>query len=117
MPPTLADRLRHVLDAIQNINHILEGKSWDEFAGDWVLRAATERFLEIISEASRRIPEDIKARESEIPWQRVADLGNRLRHAYHSTDPNIIWSIAKNDLAALQAFAEEVMREEEPDSQ
>jgi uncharacterized protein with HEPN domain len=91
---------------------MLKGKSWGEFAGDWVARAATERFLEIISEASRRIPEDIKAQETEIPWQRVADLGNILRHAYHDTNPEIIWNIAQNDLASLQDFAERVMREE-----
>jgi uncharacterized protein with HEPN domain len=116
VPPTLADRLRHMLDAIHNINQMLKGKSWDEFAADWVARAATERFLEIISEASRRIPDDIKAQETEIPWQRVADLGNILRHAYHDTNPEIIWNIARNDLAPLQAFAEKVMQEEDSGS-
>ena len=113
MPPTLADRLRHILDAIHNINQMLKGKSWDEFVADWVARAATERFLEIISEASRRIPEAIKAQETEIPWQRVADLGNILRHAYHATDPEIIWNIAQNDLVPLQAFVERVIHEED----
>ena len=116
MPPTLADRLRHVLDAINEINQMLEGKTWEEFVADRIIRAATERFLEIISEASRRIPENIKARETEIPWQRVADLGNRLRHAYHDTNPDIIWSIATNDLAPLQAFAERVVRDEDSNS-
>ncbi|HXW27179.1 MAG TPA: HepT-like ribonuclease domain-containing protein [Xanthobacteraceae bacterium] len=111
MPPTLADRLRHVLDAITDINEILKNKNFDEFASNRLLCAATERLLEIVSEASRHIPEDIKARETSIPWQRVADLGNRLRHAYHRVDPNIIWRIAKGDLASLQAFAEKVIRE------
>jgi uncharacterized protein with HEPN domain len=117
VPPTLADRLRHVLDAIENINRILEGKTYDEFIADRILRAATERLLEIISEASRRIPAGVKSREREIPWQRVADLGNILRHAYHNTNPDIIWQIAKNELAPLQTFAEKVMREDESNSQ
>jgi uncharacterized protein with HEPN domain len=112
VPPTLADRLHHVLSAINDINHILEGKTRDEFAADRIIRAATERLLEIISEASRRIPDDIKTREAQIPWRRVADLGNILRHAYQDTNPDIIWRIAKHDLASLQAFAEKVMREE-----
>jgi uncharacterized protein with HEPN domain len=116
VPPTLADRLRHVLDASRNINQMLEGKSRDEFAADWIIRAATERLLEIISEASRRIPDDIKARETQIPWQRVADLGNRLRHAYHQVEPDIIWQIVKHDLGSLQAFAEKVLRKEDSDS-
>jgi uncharacterized protein with HEPN domain len=102
-----------MLDAINDINQILEGKSRDDFAGDRLLRVATERLLEIISEASRHIPEDIKGREVEIPWQRVADLGNRLRHAYHRVDPDILWQIVKHDLAPLRAFAEKVIREED----
>ena len=116
MPPTLADRLRHVLDAITDINQILEKKSRAEFDGDRLLRLATERLLEIISEASRHIPEEVKAQQPAIPWRRVADFGNRLRHAYHRVDPDILWRIAKNDLAPLQAFAERVIREEDSNS-
>jgi uncharacterized protein with HEPN domain len=112
VPPTLGDRLRHVLDAIADINQILENKTRDEFDRDRLLRLAVERLLEIISEASRHIPQAIKAQEPAIPWQRVADLGNRLRHAYHRVDPDILWRIAKNDLAPLQAFAERVVGEE-----
>jgi uncharacterized protein with HEPN domain len=111
VPPTLADRLRHILDAINDMNQMLESKSWEDFCSDRLLRVATERLLEIVSEASRHIPEDIKGREAGIPWRRVADLGNRLRHAYHRVDPDILWQIAKHDLAPLQAFAERIIRE------
>ena len=75
MRATLADRLRRVPDAINEIHRILDWKSLDEFAADWFARAATERLLEIITEAACRIPDDIKSRETEIPWQRIADLG------------------------------------------
>jgi uncharacterized protein with HEPN domain len=69
MRPTLADRLHHVLHAIENIERFLEGKRKEEFVSDQLLRLAVERSLEIISEASRRIPADVKARETQISWQ------------------------------------------------
>ena len=74
------------------------------------MRMAVERLFEIISEASRFIPADLKARQDDISWQRIADLGNWLRHAYHRIDAEILWNIAHNDLDPLKRFVEEVVR-------
>jgi len=71
-------------------------------------RAAFERFLEILSEASRHIPEEWKADYSHIPWRQVADLGNFLRHAYHKTDLEVLWSIYENDLQPLELVVEQL---------
>jgi uncharacterized protein with HEPN domain len=111
MPPSLADRVRHILEAIGEIDRALAGKSYDEFAADRLLRAAIERFLEMISEASRYVPDDAKATENAIDWQRMADFGSRLRHAYHSVDPRIVWQIAKTDLEPLKRFIEQIVRD------
>lgn len=46
-------------------------------------RDIVERNLEVISEASRRLPDDLKATQSHVDWRVLADLGNVLRHAYH----------------------------------
>ncbi len=111
MPPTLTDRLVHILDAIRNIQLLLNGKSSAEFANDILLRLAAERAMEIISEASRRIPDEIKKRQPQIDWQGMADLGNRLRHAYHRTDPKVLWAIADHDLPPLKAFVERLVKD------
>ncbi len=75
-----------------------------------MLRMAVERLFEIISEASRFIPEDMKAKEKDIAWQRMADLGNWLRHAYHRIDAEILWNIAQNDLEPLNRFVEQIVQ-------
>lgn len=64
MPPTVADRLRHIHQAIVEIELLLANKSRQEFADDRLLRLATERLLETVSEASRHIP---KRRDSARP--------------------------------------------------
>ncbi len=61
-----------------------------------------ERYFEIISEASRHLPASITESNAAIPWRRVADLGDVLRHAYHNTDPAILWHICVNHLDALE---------------
>jgi uncharacterized protein with HEPN domain len=56
-----------------------------------LLRLGLERSVEIISEASRHIPDEMKAMRAEVPWPRVTAIGNILRREYHGLSGNIIW--------------------------
>jgi uncharacterized protein with HEPN domain len=78
-----------------------------------VTRDVVERNLERISEASRHIPEDLKARHPSIGWRLIADLGNVLRHAYDQIEDERIWQIVSQDLAPLKAAVEAMLREAE----
>ena len=64
------------------------------------------RCLEIVSEASRQLPDDLKLRHPGIPWKNVADAGNVYRHVYHDIDPQIIWSTVKQSLPPLLTAVE-----------
>jgi uncharacterized protein with HEPN domain len=109
VPPTLEDRLYHLMEAITTIEQILKLKTIQDYEKDPVLQAAVERFLERICEASRYIPNEV--RSADIPWRRMVDFGNLLRHAYHSIDPRTVWQIATADVPALRAFVERLIRE------
>ena len=112
MPPTLGDRLIHIIEAIDTIRSIIAGKSSEDISNHLYLRLALERLLEIICEASRHVPSDIKAGETNIDWQRIIDLGNLLRHAYHRVDVSLLMTIAQADLPPLKAFVERVLQDE-----
>jgi uncharacterized protein with HEPN domain len=66
MPPTLADRVWHILEAIKDIETALANTTRERFTDDRMLRAAMERMLEIIAEATRHIPAEVKAAETSI---------------------------------------------------
>ncbi len=74
----------------------------DSFAADEVAVAAMERFVERISEASRRLDPALKALEPVIPWADIAGIGNVLRHDYDRVDLVILWNIATRDLPMLE---------------
>ena len=112
MPPTLGDRLEHVLTAIEDIRAALAGRSLADFKSDYLRRMAVERFFEIMSEASRYIPEEMKEQENGIAWRRLRDLGNLLRHADHRVDPDVLWAIAHSDLEPLKRFIERIIASE-----
>jgi len=86
----------------------LEGLPLEAFEQDWQKRWLIERGLEIISEASRHLPDDMKARHMDIPWPKVAGIGNVLRHNYERIAPDVLWKLARDDLPHL----EKVCREE-----
>lgn len=113
MPPTLADRLVHILRSIDAIQQLLAGRTLETFKNDLFLRLAVERSFEIISEASQRISDEVKAAHADIDWAGIAALGNQLRHAYHRIDVEILWTIAEKDLPPLRIFAEKVIRDEQ----
>jgi uncharacterized protein with HEPN domain len=110
MPPTADDRLRDILEAITQIEDILRGADFHRFGTDLVTRLATERLLEVICEASRSIPTELKQATPTIDWRKLIDFGNVLRHAYHTTDAEIVWDIVQNDLPPLKASVEKLIR-------
>jgi uncharacterized protein with HEPN domain len=95
-------RLDDILEAISGIQATTHGVSFTEYAAAWHLCRATERGIEIISEASRSIPEALKAFRPEIPWRQLADIGNLLRHEYQRVEPLIIWNIVQEHLPPLE---------------
>lgn len=95
-------RLDDMRDAVEGIRQTLAGASYEQFAAVWHLQKATERGLEIISEASRAIPDELKSGEPEIPWQAIAAIGNILRHEYQRVEPRIVWNIVDQHLSRLK---------------
>jgi uncharacterized protein with HEPN domain len=73
-------RLKDIIDAIDQIHALLKSKTYQDLTADKVVKAAFERFLEILSEASRHIPESLKVTRPDIPWWRVSGIGNHLRY-------------------------------------
>jgi len=112
VPPTLADRLVHILEAILGIEELLDGKTQSDVGRSRQLRMALEREFEVISEASRKIPDKVKTAQTGIGWEAMAALGNRLRHAYHRVDLEILFSIVESDLPPLKAFVERILDQE-----
>jgi uncharacterized protein with HEPN domain len=89
--PELASRLEDILEAIAAIAEYTAGKTLDDYVAERMLRDAVERNIERISEASRHIPDRLKARHPEIEWAQVAGIGNILRHAYPIIEDGVIW--------------------------
>jgi uncharacterized protein with HEPN domain len=110
MPPRGDPRLHadDILQAIANIEADRADLDFERFAADRRVRQLVERNLEIISEASRRLPEQEKATEPGTPWREIAGIGNVLRHDYGEIRPEVLWGVRTHRLAALKASVERI---------
>ena len=99
---SLIPRLTDIIEAIERVNGVLADVSLEAFESDWQRQWLVERGIEIISEASRHLPDDLKARNSEIPWQKVAGIGNILRHNYENIAAPVLWKLVQADLPTLE---------------
>ena len=103
------DPKRWLMDIRDNIHaawKFVEGVGYDDFRHDLMRIYATTRCLEIISEASQRLPADIKARNPRIEWAMMAGAGNVYRHDYEDVAADLLWGTIKEDLPELLTCVE-----------
>ena len=93
--------IQDILDSIKKIQTYTKGVSKDKFTKNSLIVDAVARNLEIIGEASKRVPSDIKKQIPDIPWKKIVGLRNMLIHEYSGIDKEIIWDILENKLDVL----------------
>ncbi len=76
-----------------------------------MLNLALVRLLEVIGEASRRVPDEFRTRYPNVPWRDTSGFRNRLIHAYDEIDFDIVWEIVQTDLLPLIAELESIIAE------
>ncbi|MGE0420649.1 MAG: DUF86 domain-containing protein [Reyranellaceae bacterium] len=102
--------LRDILRSCELVAGWVQGRTFEAFVADRMFQAAVEREIEIVSEASRRVAEELKLRRPDLPWRDIATVGNVLRHKYGEIIDPEIWQIATLDLPALAVAAEQLLR-------
>ena len=95
-------RLSDMVEACERVESVLGDLSLDAFENDWQRHWLVQRGIEIISEASRYLPAELKERHPTIPWRKVAGIGNVLRHGYEEISAPVLWKLVREDLPALR---------------
>jgi uncharacterized protein with HEPN domain len=103
--------LEDILQSIAKIQNYLSGLSYDDFIQNGLVFDAVIRNLEVIGEATRHIPEDIKNKYTEIPWRRMAGLRNILIHEYFGLDESIVWEVATRNLPEVEPQIKNLLSE------
>lgn len=90
-----------MVEAIESVIEFSKGMTRDQFFRDRKTRDATLRNLEVLGEAAKKVPPEIRGRAEEIPWRRLAGLRDILAHDYFGLDEGILWDVVEYEAPRL----------------
>jgi uncharacterized protein with HEPN domain len=113
MKPELGDKQRilHILDALQNIEDFLENFNFEVFNKSKLHRAATERQIKIIGEATAAISDTLKEKYPTIEWQPIKRFRNVIIHEYFGVSVQILWGVGQKELPKLKIQIQQILND------
>lgn len=102
------ERLGHIIDACNYILDALKGVSEEEFAKNFILHTAVQKWVEIIGEASTKITKEYKKTETGIEWKKIEGMRHVVVHDYFGVDLLRIWDLASTKIQELKVKVEQL---------
>lgn len=103
------ERLLHMLEAIDNIFEFVNGKSFEVYRSDKILRFAVIKNLEIIGEAAYLLTKDFKNSHDSIEWRDIIGMRHILVHGYYQIKDEIIWATIETELKPLKDNIQKIL--------
>ena len=103
--------LRHILDAISNVEKFIDGVNKENFLGNVEKQYAVLRGLEIVEEATKNLSEELKKKHPNIPWKEIAGMRDKLIHQYFGVNLDLVWETIKTKLPELKNQISRILKE------
>lgn len=107
--------LRQLVELSDKALALRKETTWEEFRADWRKQMLAERLVEVMGEAVKRLPEDLRARHPQPPWRKIAGTRDYIAHGYDSVDYDVIWGVLDMEAARLKEAVEAILAAEFPE--
>jgi len=111
MPRDYRLYLDDILESVDRITEYVADMDFPSFISDQKTIDAVVRNLEIIGEAAKNLPDDMKSTMSDIEWKKITGLRNILAHEYFGINKEIIWDIVQNKISVVKSACEQMIKE------
>ncbi len=105
------DFIEDIINAVNMALQFVEGMSYDEFSRDSKTVFAVVRAIEIIGEAVKNIPEDIRGKYPRIPWKGMAGMRDKVIHEYFGVDTKVVWDTVKKRISEVKPLFEKMLKD------
>jgi len=106
------DYLQDMLDNARRASRFTAGMDFESFSKDDKTVYAVIRAVEIIGEAARNVPEDVRSKYPQIPWRDVAGMRDKLIHQYFGINMEVVWQTLHEDVPMLIDTLEDILKQE-----
>lgn len=103
--------LRQIAEAAEKARAICDGKTFASLMADWQATLAFERALEIVGEAVKRLPPELREKYPAVPWRLVSGMRDRLSHGYDDVRHEVLWDTVQRDLPTLLETVAKMLRD------
>ncbi len=104
------DYLRDMLENAEKALSFVQGMDYDDFCTDDKAVYAVIRAFEIIGEAARQIPEDVRQANPKIQWREIAAMRNKLTHEYFGVNTKVIWRTVHEDVPVIIPLLKKMLK-------
>lgn len=102
--------LKDIIEYMERAEEHLKGLSYERFLGDRRACDATVRCIEVIGEATKNIPEEIRNKYPSVPWRDMAGMRDKCIHGYFTVDYEEVWLVVKEDIPKLKPLIKDVLK-------
>ena len=110
MKKEFLDYIQDIIDAINNIEAFVQDLDYERFAGDTKTSFAVVTAIQIIGEAAKNVPSEVREQCPEIPWKDMAGMRDKLVHEYWGIDLETVWKTLKEDIPPLKPLLENILK-------
>jgi len=107
--------LRQIVEVCDKAIEFRNSITWEEFRSDWRKQMLGERLVEVLGEAVKRLPDELRNRHSQLPWKKIAGTRDYIAHGYDSVDYDVIWGVLNVEVDKLKESVQAILAKEFPE--
>jgi len=111
MSRNIALYVKDILQNMEDAEDFIRGISYERFADDKKTLNAVLRSLEVIGEAAKHVPDEIREKYNDVPWREMAGMRDKVIHFYFGVDKEVIWFVVRDRIPVIKSMIMKIIED------